>query len=396
MQSIDLPTLAYLADVPVENSYHGSALLYRLLQGYPREKLCIVEPSPWRSRPDRRLEGIDYRPFPIGWGRLLNSRFARVYGSLVLQRAPARAQRLDKVLEGFSPAAVLTVAHGYSWLTAAEYARSKNLPLHLILHDDWLTSVVALKTVQKKASQMFARYYTYAASRLCVSPGMAKRYQDFYGVSGEVLYPIRAHDSPVAIEPVTRVRTNGFVVGYAGTVNGEGYVRLLCSMASALREIGGTLLIYGPLTKERARQIGLDADNIIVRGLVSSERLIVRLREEADILFVPMSFSATDRVNMELSFPSKLTDYTAVGLPLLINGPPYCSAIAWGKQNPRSAILVDKNDERVVADTVRSLAQQPNWRRELGAGALAAGERCFSFQILSRQFEDALRHTTKD
>ena len=34
-----LPDLGYVADVPVEASYHGSALVYRLLQRYPKEKL---------------------------------------------------------------------------------------------------------------------------------------------------------------------------------------------------------------------------------------------------------------------------------------------------------------------------------------------------------------------
>ena len=38
-----LPRLLYVGDVPVEASYHGSALIYRLLQRYPVERLRIVE-----------------------------------------------------------------------------------------------------------------------------------------------------------------------------------------------------------------------------------------------------------------------------------------------------------------------------------------------------------------
>ena len=38
-----LPRLLYLADVPVEASYHGSALMYRLLQRYPADRLRVVE-----------------------------------------------------------------------------------------------------------------------------------------------------------------------------------------------------------------------------------------------------------------------------------------------------------------------------------------------------------------
>jgi hypothetical protein len=38
-----LPRLSYLGEVPVECSYHGSALLWRLFESYPPEDLLIVE-----------------------------------------------------------------------------------------------------------------------------------------------------------------------------------------------------------------------------------------------------------------------------------------------------------------------------------------------------------------
>jgi glycosyltransferase involved in cell wall biosynthesis len=373
-----MPNLLYLADVPVEASYHGSALIYRLLQSYPPERLLILEAAPWRSRKDRRLNDVTYRPFPLGWGRLLNSRLARWYGSWVLRRAPNRWRRVVDAAGNFRPTAVLTVTHGYSWLSASEYALHLNLPLHLILHDDWLTSVVALKTSRSVSARMFARYYRYATTRSCVSPGMAERYQADYGAQGEVLYPIRAHDAPVATGPVMSARSDSFVVGYAGTINGEGYVRLLKSMAAALRKINGTLLIYGPTTKERANELGLDSDNIILRGLVPSQELIARLREEADILFVPMSFRHEDRINMELSFPSKLTDYTAVGLPLLINGPLYCSAIRWARQEPGVAEIVASEKDSELAEALVRIIEDPAHRQRLSQKAIEIGDKYFS------------------
>ena len=55
-----LPRLAYIGDVPVESSYHGSALLYRLLQRYPPDRLSVIE-NRNSSRADRRLPGVRYR-----------------------------------------------------------------------------------------------------------------------------------------------------------------------------------------------------------------------------------------------------------------------------------------------------------------------------------------------
>lgn len=388
-----LPSLLYLSDVPVESSYHGSALLYRLLQDYPRERLLILEPAPWPSQPQRRLEGATYQVFQVGGGRLLKSRFARIYGSWVLPRSPARARRLRTLMRDFKPTAVLTVTHGYSWLTAAEYARSHNLPLHLVLHDDWLTSVVALKMARTSAEKMFGRYYTYATSRMCVSPGMAECYQKRYGAPGIVLYPTRAQDAPVARDPVQPVSRSSFTVAFAGTINGEGFIRLLQMMAEALRELGGTLLVYGPTTLQQARQMGLEASNIQFRGLLRSSELIARLREEADLLFVPMSFRPEDQINMELSFPSKLTDYTSTGLPLLINGPDYCSAVRWALENACAEVVIEEGIKPVLGALNRLRTNLPK-RFDLAARALAAGGHSFSFEAVSRRFKQALMSGT--
>lgn len=388
--STGLPSLLYLADVSVQALYHGSALMYRLLQNYPADRLLILEAAPWRSRQEYRLANVTYRSFPIGWGRLLNSRFSRLYGSWVMTRSPSYWRRVRSMLKGFEPEAVLTVVHGYSWLAAAEFACREQLPLHLILHDAWPASAQILPFRRASAERLFARYYSLAQSRLCVSPAMAQRYRDQYGATGQVLYPIRAQNAPVAVDPPPLSRRDGFVVGYAGTINGNGYIRRLQSVARVLERTGGTLLIYGPLTTDRARELGLDANNIIVRGLVPSEELIARLRAEADILFVPMSFRSEDRTNMELSFPSKLTDYTAAGLPLLINGPTYCSAIRWGKDNPGAAELVEDENDHTLSETIERLKKDKHRLRELSIGALAAGERCFSYPTLARQFAAAL------
>src|SRR4051812_48302616 len=43
LSSVMLPRLLYVGDVPVEASYHGSALLHRLLSDYPHEKLTVIE-----------------------------------------------------------------------------------------------------------------------------------------------------------------------------------------------------------------------------------------------------------------------------------------------------------------------------------------------------------------
>jgi hypothetical protein len=392
MDQKKLPHLLYLGDVPVESSYHGSALLYRLLQDYPPEKLRIVETNLMRSLPERRLTGVTYGQFPLGHPRPLRTRFARAYSSWLTIASGRGYQRVAKLLDGFQPQAVVTVAHGYSWDAAARFAADRQLPLHLICHDDWPRFANVFPFLKRRVDRRLGAVYQQASSRLCVSPFMRDAYRERYGVSGEVLYPSREADAVVHEAPPAHLRKQGgrLTVAFGGTVNTPGYVRALVSLADALAPLGGRLLIFGPLTAESARRQGLDRPNVELRGLVSSAVLMERFRAEVDVLFVPMSFNPEDRPNMEISFPSKLTDYTAVGLPLLIHGPEYCSAVRWARENRDVAEVVPHHEATPLAAAVRKLGDFPELRWRLGQTSLAVGERTFSHRMVRDQFYQAL------
>jgi hypothetical protein len=387
------PRLLYLADVPVEASFHGSAILYRLLEEYPADKLLILEPTAFRSSHWPRLQNVKYLPFWIGWPRLLHSRFARIYGTLVVRRAPKFHPKISRLTRDFQPEAVLSVTHGYSWLTAAAFAEENRLPLHLILHDDWLMSLVASPLVKSWAEKMFGHFYRAAASRLCVSPSMEESYQKRYGVRGTVLYPSRAKDRNAVSAPVSRLRElgTGLVFAYAGSVNYEGYGDLLRMLAETLEKSDSQLIIFGPVTESKATAFGLRRSNITLGGVLSSaQQLIERLKKEPDVMFLAMSFAHQDRQNMEISFPSKLTDYTLTGLPLLIAGPNYCSAVRWAKENPGVAEVVETAGDGLLQRAVDRLVKDAAYRQQLAARALEVGRTYFSHETAQATFLSAL------
>jgi hypothetical protein len=85
---------------------------------------------------------------------------------------------------------------------------------------------------------------------------------------------------------------------------------------------------------------------------------------------------------MELSFPTKLADYTAAGLPILIYGPSYCSAVGWAALAERemgnaAASVVEQGGGDALANAVERL-EDPARRYELAAAAIAAGKRYFT------------------
>ena len=379
-----LPRIVYVGDVPVEASYHGSALLYRLLSDYPTEKLTIIETAT-QSQPQRRLPNVNYVAHRIANQRWLDTRFHGLVSAWFTRRAPRTAKQISASLNGFHCEGVLTVAHGFGWLAAAEIAKRRNVPLHLMIHDDWPRVADVVPQFRERLDERFAQVYRQAQSRLCVSPAMSRFYEERYGGAASVIYPSRAADCADFQEPPARLaeREKQFTIVFAGTINSHGYVRALTGLQKALEPVNGRLLIFGPQTPDV-----LSAPNTEICGLVSAPELLNRLREEAHALFVPMSFAASDRANMEMAFPSKLADYTATGVPLLIYGPSYCSAIAWARENPGVAELVENEPD--LAPAIERLATNPDHRIALGKRALDTGREYFTHARVQQRFHQSL------
>lgn len=390
-RSQELPRLLYLGDVPVEPTYAGSSLIYRLLDEYPPDRLKIIEGNLIPTR-GARLPRVSYQTMSFSLPRLQFTRFAEYYKAWTAWQSTRRAAYAQRLLGRFIPEAILTVTHGCSWLTAAAYARHHHLPLHLILHDEWTLLQHPNRIIRKWAEAQFRRVYQQASSRLCVSPFMEELYRTRYSVPGTVLYPARAGDALTYGSPPDRLaeNRNTIVCGYAGSINSPGYYRALRSMAEALAIFDGCLMVFGPVTKEFAISQGLTNSNIRWEGMVSSNELIHRMRNEVDFLFAPMSFDEQDRYNMEISFPSKLTDYTAIGLPILVYGPPYASAVRWAKENTDAASVIDSENMETLSLVVRRLMEDVAWRMQLANEALAAGKRFFAHEAAKHVLENSL------
>ena len=383
------PGLIYVGDVPVEASYHGSALLHRLLSDYPAGRLMIIETAT-ESQTERRLPNINYISRPIGKQRWLNTRFHPYAAAWFTHAAKGMGRQISQSLNGFEYEGVLTVAHGFGWLAAAQIASERRAPLHLIVHDDWPRVADVAPQFRHWLDERFASVYRQAQSRLCVSPAMSRFYEERYGAPAEVIYPSRAANCPDYDEPPAHLARNDkpFTIAFAGTINSDGYIKALIALQNALKTLNGRLLIFGPLTPDVAERIGLNDPQTEICGLLSAVDLLKRLREEASALFVPMSFDASDRANMEMAFPSKLADYTATGVPLLIYGPSYCSAVAWARENPGVAEVVESETD--LTNTIAKLANNPEHRIALGKYALSTGRKYFSHARIQQRFHQFL------
>jgi hypothetical protein len=208
---------------------------------------------------------------------------------------------------------------------------------------------------------------------------MEEEYRHNYGAAGEVLYPSRPKDCPSFDGvPQSYNKNGGPLVGaYAGRILVGGYARLITDLAKCLEKRGGSLLLYGPHSSDDLRRWGLDRENVSSQGLAGPAQLISRLRERVDFVFVPMAFDADGMdYNMRVGFPSKLVEYTATGLPLLVWGPEYCSAVRWAQLHAPIAEVVTSKEVGEIDAALQRLGQAQH-RERLGRASAVLGERLF-------------------
>lgn len=390
----DLPRILYISNVPVENSLHGSSLLYRLLSRYPPERLRIIETGPHPSLVERRLAEVDYRFIRHPFERLRRTRFGRLVEAAAMLTARFRMRAIREAALNFDADAILTVTHADAWLSAIALAGERVIPYHLICHDEWVGGGSPLSRLGGWKDRAFRAAYRGAASRLCVSPVMAAAYLSRYGAAGATLYPARSPDALVYRGLSARLDegAGGRVVAFAGSMNTKAMVEANVRLAKAIEPLGGTLVIYGPASIEAHPELA--RPNVSLRGLLPPDTLSNALRHEVDVLFLPMWFGVGEKDNERMCFPSKLTEYTNVGLPILISGDMDCAAAAWERGNPGVALVEHSTEIADLATATSKLFDDRRYAKSLATRAKTVGDVMFGAEAAEAVFHSALRRSS--
>lgn len=394
----NLPKLLYVGDVPVEKTVAGPIFFYRLLSDYPSDKLQIVESNLKPSCEGYRLQNIIYHQINTGNSRLLNSRFSSLYSTFRIYKSQFKKKNipLETVIDSFKPDVILTVAHGVSWLFAAHLAKDRGIPLHLVLHDDWIMSRASNILPQAKpwARRLFASVYKQAAYRWCISPEMEEYYYQNYKVHGNVLFPIRSKELSILREPCNISTDNSLRFAYAGSLHVPDYQAALTQLAEILVPLNCHVKVFTSLPDQHLQKMGLIHPGIQIHPFINPESFIDTIRQNADVLFSPVSFRVRDKDNdfeTFLSFPSKLADYTSVGLPILIWGDPNSPAVRWAKRYPGVAYTVESKAIEKLKIEVKNLIQDFSLRQKLARKAIKIGHYTFSHERGVKPFYDSLQ-----
>lgn len=370
------PRLLYWADLPVSATRAGPMLMHRLLKAWPADKLMVVTPG---AKTVCDLPGVrTAEPPPASLRKLFRSRLASAWTTLLgtktlaetLISRGAAPKWLAGQVDDFAPQAVLTAGVSAAWIGADGLARRLGVPLHVIIHDDHHYADFWCRPLKPFGEKLFGQTYRRAASRLCVSRPMEQEYEQRFGVGGDVLLPSRDAEAVVFDKP--RAIASGAAkpakIFYAGSITRQGF-REVDAIAGALQNHGHRLILYSGTKPPE----GFVPQHIERRDPVPAAELVQRLHEEAELLLLYTDFSSSMREVVKTLFPSKLVDYTAAAVPIMVVAPDYACIVDYLRSRPTAAELVTDNNPQVVASAIEHLLAQPEKRKMLAEGAVEAG-----------------------
>jgi glycosyltransferase involved in cell wall biosynthesis len=380
-----LPRVLWLADEIPQSAYAGGILLNRLFSGYPVDRLLVVGRQP---NSDAELLPVRYERLPLLWERLTRTRFARMARTLhALGLLPAFASSPGRLVRDFQPDVVVTLMQTFPYFrAAAQFARSHGLPLVSLVHDLPGQFDAVYPFARRMQEARIAAIYRQSVRRLCISPEMAVRLEQKYRVSGEVLYPNRSET--VVPRPLEDSRAwrdpKVFTIGYAGSIS-YGYGETLEQLCSGLSELGFRLYYYGH--EDRTYLVRFSPNTVVQRGFARTpEATWQRVQDECDTVILPYSFARAHHELYSTHFPSKLPEYLALRMPVVVLGPAHATGVRWALRNPGAVLAITEPDPPAWFSALRELASSVQLRLRLAGEAWLAAERDFSPAALKSFF----------
>ena len=320
------------------------------------------------------LHRLPFAKYWIRWGR---------YG---LVPAVRRA-----VLEAVAAGAQRIVAWYPSWpflLAAAQAARHARRPwftYHMDAPVPWTQAVWPDRWFLRHRQQPLLRS---ATGRLVISEALAEDFEQRFGLSATVirhgldlrLYPPAEPAAPAASGPLRLVHT-----GVVEHLQYESLRRIIDAVAQG-PELQAQVILSTPNRREDLAACGLARPHVEILALPTPE--VRALQRSASVLLAVLPFFGAVKALDLTAFPTKLVEYMAAGVPILVHAPPE-SFLARHVRRYQYACLVDTPDPQALIAALKALQTDGDLRRQLAQRARQTAEELYALPRVARAFTQA-------
>ncbi len=265
----------------------------------------------------------------------------------------------EKTLKGNLPTAILTHLSGSIYVELASYlSKEWGVPLSVLCHDReefFANSDLEFSSVKQKCESILMQ----AQQSWFVSPELEQSYNLKSKKKTSVLLPIPEFHNRKFIEWQSKFSLNP-VVAHAGWLYPSQFSNFY-SLAIALQEINGSILIVCPKDNPTLIKLLETCSNIFHHDIFPTNSDVFDfLGDNATCILVSYSFIESEQPWASTSFPSKLIDFSHLGLPILILAPQSAAVSKWAKKYEWFG-HIETLDEPLILEYLIKLTIKDDW-----------------------------------
>lgn len=292
----------------------------------------------------------------------------------------------ERAMSNQFPSAILTVLWDIYPLFATHLSSHWNIPLSVIIHDQeelWAKSEAKQRQIRQRSRRVLQQ-----ADRIwAVSKELKTTYNLNMDNRTSILLPIPETLNQQFIEWRNNFRQHP-VVAHAGSLH-PFQISNFCTLARLLEKVNGTLLIIARSDNPTLLEILKTCSNVEhQQPFESNKDAIAFLANRASCILVSYAFLLDKQPWAATSFPSKLVEFSHLGLPILILAPSSTAISRWSLEHNWLS-YIDCLDKLQLIEILTKLTNKETWN-EMAKQTRKVSLNEFSANLIQAQFEAEL------
>ena len=393
MKSGDVKRTLYVCAMPPAAIAGAGVILKNLFDGFPADALGLVVERRQLHLAEATEGPLPWRKFPQRLPRRFTRRGVRIVGNtLRTLRVPFSAVQVAVAARRFRADTIFAVQDGGQLFVAAWLGHLlSRRELFVYAMDDWETAARMHGRLPALIARFSMRRIVRASTRAwAISPLMQAEWQTRFGVKPEILWHsvdlahYEARAKPRAPGPIRFV-----CVASIYGVNADAFKRVLDAFRVMRAEGAGAEFVLYTAAPESLPTFDIAAEPGFRIDRVGTDQLPAALAA-ADVGVLALGYLPEWRRVVEVAVPTKLAEYFAAALPVLVHAPPTATAAQYVRENECGPVVTAPKLDEVVG-AMRELATNAEARRSYGANARRVAEQNHSRDHVAGEFRDAFR-----
>lgn len=312
---------------------------------------------------------------------------------------------LERWIDEFRPQVLYTILGSNGMMELIDQIRGRfELPLVVHFMDDWPSAVyqggLASPFQRRRMWRHLRRLVGAASVRMGISPAMCAAFAAQFGTPFEAFHNGIDIDRLAKLAAGTRRASAAPTIAYSGAILPFAQLDSLAAVGAAvaaLRRAGHDLrfaISCPPAQAELYRpRLASDPGITVTAGDADWESYYRRLCA-ADVLVLPVNFDAGSIAFIRYSMPTKVAEYLASGVPILVYGP---RGVAQVDEAARFgwAHVVSTPEPQALAHGIAALTGDRTLRERLVAAARRHAAERFDLAGLQARFRKAMTVTVR-